>query len=157
MEPHQLDQRPDLGLGSEQENGPAVGAEPASQDSNVQHQRGVGEHELGQVDDDIGLSPDGPGQRGPPEPLGVAILITAAAQSGRFVIEVDDRATLINVAAGRHANLAKAVERFPACVGQSVGGIFRCGHDNLDTVVDSPTWQLLTKSPTRCATSSILS
>jgi hypothetical protein len=108
MESHQLDQRPDLGLGAPQQDGPAVGPEATSQDGDVEHQRGVGEDELGQVDDDVGLGPDGADQSRPPGPLRVSVLVSAAAEGGRLVIEVDDCETLMNIAAGRHASLAKA-------------------------------------------------
>ncbi|MEA2212944.1 MAG: hypothetical protein QOF83_2892 [Solirubrobacteraceae bacterium] len=108
MESDQLDQRPDLGLGAAQQHGPAVGPETTSEDGDVEHQRGVGEDELGQVDDDVGLGPDGADQGRPPGSLRVAVLVSAAAERGRLVLEVDDCETLMNVAAGRHANLAKA-------------------------------------------------
>jgi hypothetical protein len=35
-----------------------VGAQPAGHDGDVEHQGGVGEHELGQIDDDVGLGSD---------------------------------------------------------------------------------------------------
>jgi hypothetical protein len=109
MQPHPLDQRPDLRLGAAQQDRPPVGAEATGEDGDVEHQRGIGEDQLGQVDDDVCLGPDGPGQGRTPEALRVAVLITAATQRGRLVIEVNDGETLVNVAVIRYAGLANVV------------------------------------------------
>jgi metal-sulfur cluster biosynthetic enzyme len=90
VQPHKLDQRPDLWLGAAEANGAPVGAQPTGQHGQVQHQRGVGEDKPREVDDDIGLRADGPRKRPATDPLGAPVLVALAAESGRFVIEIDD-------------------------------------------------------------------
>jgi hypothetical protein len=99
MEPEHLDQGADLGLGAADTDRPAVRSQPASQEGEVEHQRGIGEHQLGEIDDDIGLRADGSGQRGPPESLGVAVLVATAAEGRRLVVEVNDPRNLLNACA----------------------------------------------------------
>jgi hypothetical protein len=60
-----LDQRADLRLGAAQENRPAVGAQPAGQHRQVEHQRGIRERQLRQIHDHIVLGADGTRQRPP--------------------------------------------------------------------------------------------
>lgn len=86
-----LDQGANLGLCPADKHLESLHSQAARQDGEVQHQRGIGEHELGEIDDHITLGADRPGQRPPAPPLGVAVLIAAAAEGGRLVIEVDDR------------------------------------------------------------------
>jgi hypothetical protein len=67
-----------------------VGAQPARQHDQVEHERRVGEHELGQVDPHVLLSADGPDQCPAAAALRRAVLIAGAAQYGRCVIKDDD-------------------------------------------------------------------
>jgi metal-sulfur cluster biosynthetic enzyme len=85
-----------------------VGAQAAGHDGDVEHQGHIGERELGEIDDDIGLGSDRAREGRSPDPLRVAVLVTAAAKGGRLVIEVDDRETLVNDSGGCHAGLAKS-------------------------------------------------
>ena len=59
VQPDDLDQLPDLGLGAVQAHEPAVRAQPAGEHREIEHQREVGEDELGQIDDHIGLGAQG--------------------------------------------------------------------------------------------------
>ena len=96
MQTHQLDQGADLRLGAAEHDLAAVSTKPAGQHGQIEHQGGVGENELGEIDDDVGLSADRPRERLPPDALRIAILVAAAAKCRRCVIEVDDCETLIN-------------------------------------------------------------
>ena len=69
VQPHQLDQRLDLRLGLVQEHRSSPHAQAAGQDRQVEHQRGVGEGELGQVDDDVRLGSDRARERTPTRSL----------------------------------------------------------------------------------------
>jgi hypothetical protein len=96
IEPEQLDQGADLGLGAAHTDRPAVRPQPPSQEGEVEHQRGVGEYQLGEIDDDVGLRADRTRQRGTPKSLGIAVLIAAAAEGRRLVVEVNDPRNLLN-------------------------------------------------------------
>jgi hypothetical protein len=96
MEPEHLDQGADLGLGAAHTDRPAVCPQPPSQEGEVEHQRGVGEHQLGEIDDDVGLRADRTRQRGTPKSLRIAVLIAAAAEGRRLVVEVNDPRNLLN-------------------------------------------------------------
>ena len=52
-----LDQPPDLRLGVAQQHPPPGDAQAAREHREVEHQRGVGERELAEVDDDVGRRP----------------------------------------------------------------------------------------------------
>jgi hypothetical protein len=91
---HHLDQPTDLGLRPTDQQGTAAHAQAASEHGQVQHQRGVSEDELAEVDYDIGLRTDRADESLAPATLSGPVLISAAAQNRRFVIEVDDRANL---------------------------------------------------------------
>ncbi len=67
-----------------------MGPQAASQDGEIEHQRSVGEHELVEVDDHVGLRADRPRQRLAAATLRIAILVATAAQCWWLVIEVDD-------------------------------------------------------------------
>jgi metal-sulfur cluster biosynthetic enzyme len=90
----QLDQGRDLWLGAAEQQRAAVGAEPARDHRQIDHQRGIREHELGQIDDDIRLRPERSGQCRPAAALRRSILIASDAQRGRLFIEIDDPANL---------------------------------------------------------------
>ena len=95
MKPEHLDQGADLGLGAADTDRPAVRPQPPSQDGEVEHQRGVGEHQLGEIDDDVGLRAYRSGQRGAANSLSVAVLIAMTAEGRRLVVEVNDSLKLL--------------------------------------------------------------
>jgi metal-sulfur cluster biosynthetic enzyme len=95
MQPDGFDQRADLGLGTAQQKDHALHTQATRQDREIEHQRRVGEHQLGEVDHDVTLGADRPRQRLAATALGVAILVTAAAEGRGRVIEVDDRRNLL--------------------------------------------------------------
>jgi hypothetical protein len=94
MDPDDLDQRLDLGLWCPQHDRPSVGAQPPGQQRQVHHQRGVGEREVGQVDDDVGLRTDRPRQRPAPTSLGAAVLVARATKQWGLLAEDYDRVKL---------------------------------------------------------------
>jgi hypothetical protein len=96
MQTDELDQGPDLRLRATEQDRASMRAQPAREHREVDHQRGVREHELREVDDHVRLSPEGSRQRLPPAPLRRAILVTSAAQNGRLLFEVDDPLNLPN-------------------------------------------------------------
>jgi hypothetical protein len=100
VEADELDQGPDLWLGAAQQDRAAVGAQPPREHREVDHQRGVREHELGQVYDYVVLGANRAGQSRPPAPLGRSIFIAATAQGRRFFVEVDDPRNLPDTLAG---------------------------------------------------------
>jgi hypothetical protein len=95
-----LDQRSHLRLGSAQIDRTAVGTQAAGQHREVEHQRGVCERQLAEVDDDIGLGTDRARQGLSPESLGSSSLVPAASEGRWLVIEVDDPANLSKPADG---------------------------------------------------------
>ena len=103
MKADDLDHRPDLGLGATQQDLPPTHAQTSSEHREVQHQRGVGEDELGQIDDDVVLGGERPSERGAPAPLCRPVLVAAAAQDRGLVLEVDDRRNLPKVRTARQA------------------------------------------------------
>jgi len=56
----------------------------------VEHQGRVGEDELAEIDDDVGLRADRAGQGWTPDPLRIAVFVTAAAEGRRLVVKVND-------------------------------------------------------------------
>ncbi len=90
MKSDDLDQRPDLRLGATQEDRAAVSTQTAGQHGQVKHQRRISEDEAGEVDDDIALRANRARQRPAAAPLRAPVLVALAAESRRFVIEVDD-------------------------------------------------------------------
>jgi hypothetical protein len=97
VQPDELDQRADLRLGAAQQQRAALRAEPLGEHREVDHQRGIGEHELGQIDDYIGLRAERARQSWPASSLCRPILIPAASQNRRFFIEIDDFTNLPKV------------------------------------------------------------
>jgi metal-sulfur cluster biosynthetic enzyme len=92
VQPDDLDQRLDLWLRALQEDRAPVGSEAPREHRQVEHQRRIGEHQLGEVDNDVGLCLDRSGQRLAPTSLRCAVLVAAAAQGWRLVVEIDDGA-----------------------------------------------------------------
>ena len=103
MEADDLDHRPDLGLGASQQDLLPAYAQAASEHREVQHQGGVGEDELGQIDDDVILGGERTGQRRAPASLRRPVLVAATAQDRGLVLEVDDRRNLPKVRTARQA------------------------------------------------------
>jgi hypothetical protein len=60
-----LDQGLDLRLGTAQEQSAPAHAQPPCEHGEIEHERGVSERKLGQVDDDVGLRTDCSGQSAP--------------------------------------------------------------------------------------------
>src|SRR2546423_5360455 len=77
---HHLDQPADLGLRPTDQQRTAAHAQAASEHGQVQHQRSVGEHELAEVDYDIGLGTDRADESLATATLSCPVLISAAAQ-----------------------------------------------------------------------------
>lgn len=71
-----------------------VRTQATSQDGQVEHQRRVAEHEVGEIDDDIPAGLDGAGERPPAVALCRPILVAATAQYRGVVIELDDPGNL---------------------------------------------------------------
>ena len=90
VEAHHLDQPVDLRLGPLQIDGTAPPAQAAGEQRQVEHQRGIGEHQLAEVDQDIALGRDRTGDRLASNSLRSAVFVPGAAQDGGFFIEVDD-------------------------------------------------------------------
>ena len=86
----ELDQRADLRLSVAQQDRAAAHPQPARQHRQVEHQRRVGEHELGEVDDDIRLRSDRAHECAAPTRLRRPVLVSAATQDRRFVSKLDD-------------------------------------------------------------------
>jgi hypothetical protein len=90
VQPHELDQRPDLRLRAPQANRASLGAQTAGEHRKIKHQRHISENEVTQVDDHVGLRADGARERPAPSTLRGPILVPATAQSRRVFIELDD-------------------------------------------------------------------
>jgi metal-sulfur cluster biosynthetic enzyme len=87
-----FDHTADVGLRVAKAQLPAAGPQPAGDERKVQHERGVGEAQISQVDDHVVVRPQRAGQRRPPAGLGRKVLVTAASQHGGLFAEVDDDA-----------------------------------------------------------------
>jgi hypothetical protein len=97
MDPNRLDQRADLRLGTTQHDRLAAVAQSSGEQRKIEHQRDVGEAELGQIDDHVGLGAECAGERTPPDSLGAAVLIAGTAEDRRCFGEVDDQGNLLKV------------------------------------------------------------
>jgi hypothetical protein len=95
MQADGFDQRADLRLGAAEQKDHALDTQATRQDREIEHQRRVSEHQLGEVDHDVALGADRPRQRLTAAALRVAILVSAAAEGRGRVIEVDDRRNLL--------------------------------------------------------------
>jgi metal-sulfur cluster biosynthetic enzyme len=103
VQPHLLDHRAHGGLRIEQPQRAAVNPEPSRQDGDVEHQRGVAEHQLAKVHHDVTAGVDRAGESPSPEALRRPVLVSSTAQHRGVVIELDDRGNLQNRAGGRKA------------------------------------------------------
>jgi hypothetical protein len=79
MQADDLDQCPDLWLSPPEQDRPAVCAQAAGQHCEVEHQRRVGEDQIREVDDDVRLRTNSPGQRSPSASLRGPVLVALAA------------------------------------------------------------------------------
>ncbi len=80
MQPHRLDEGEDLGLGSPEAKRPAADSQSPRDHRQVKHQRSIGEHELGEVDDDVGLCADRADERLAATTLRRPVFITTAPE-----------------------------------------------------------------------------
>jgi len=87
VDPDDLDQRLDLWLGAAEHDRAAVSPQSPGQKRQVDHQRGIGERQLGQVDDQVGLGSQRARQGATTAPLGAADLVAGATEDGRLVAE----------------------------------------------------------------------
>ena len=90
MQSDLLDQSRDLRLRSAQKDRATPVPQTARQRRKVEHQRGVCEHETGQIHGHVGLRAKGTHERPPSAPLGRLVLIPTAAQRRWLFVEVDD-------------------------------------------------------------------
>jgi hypothetical protein len=97
VQPDELDQGHDLRLRAAEADGAAAYPEAAGQNGQVDHQRRVGEGELREVDDHVGLRADRPCERSATDPLGYPVLVAAATERGSLFIERDDPRNLPKV------------------------------------------------------------
>lgn len=107
MQADGLDQLVDLGLRATDEQVQALHPKAAGEDGEVEHQRRVGEHEFGEIDDDVALRAQRTRQRLAPTARGVAIFVTTATQRGGRVIEGDDRGNLLKAQANSRPRAAQ--------------------------------------------------
>jgi metal-sulfur cluster biosynthetic enzyme len=108
VQPHLLDQASHRGARVAQPKHPTPSPQSTGQRGEIEHQRGVAEHELTEVDDDVAASVDGSCEGAPPVPLGGLILVSSTTQYCGAVIELDDSSNLHNsVAAGKAGHVAR--------------------------------------------------
>ena len=105
MQPHLLDDGLHGWLGVMQAQSAAVDPQAPGQNREIEHQRGVAEGQLGQVDDHVRAHLDGPGKGTAPVPLGGPILISSTTQDRGGVIEFDDPGNLHNRATGGNPSI----------------------------------------------------
>jgi hypothetical protein len=92
----QFNQMHDLRLRALEQQ-PALAAPQAIREHRqVEHQRGVGKHEVPEVNEDVTLGSKCEDKCPSPEALGASILVTCAEQHRRVVGELDDRGTLLS-------------------------------------------------------------
>lgn len=75
MKPDELDQGDDLGLRTPQPKRSPPTPQTPREHRKVEHERGVGEVEAAEVDDDVGLGRQRANESAPSEPLGAPILV----------------------------------------------------------------------------------
>ena len=109
MQADHLDHRADLGLRASQQNRSAADPQAPGEHREVEHQRCIGEHQLAEIDDHVGLGTQRASQRGSPASLRGPILVAAATEDRRLVIEVDDGENLQKIRASRQVKLGTFV------------------------------------------------
>ena len=90
-----LDQRADVRLRAVEPQRPALGAQALREDGQVDHQRGVGEGQLGEVDDDVARRLEGRGDRPAASTAGRSILVPRDPEDRQLLVEVNDAGKLI--------------------------------------------------------------
>jgi hypothetical protein len=103
VQPHHLDDHLDRRLRIVQAQNAAVDPQAPGQGGQVEHQRGVTEHQLGEIDDDVTTRLDGPGKGAAPISLRGPVFVSPTTQYRGGVIELDDSRNLHNGAAGGKA------------------------------------------------------
>ena len=78
METNELNQVLDLRLGPVQEQLAVPATQSIREHRQIHHQRGIGEIEVAQVDENIGLSSESEHQSSPTKALGTPILVASA-------------------------------------------------------------------------------
>jgi hypothetical protein len=96
MQADGLDQRADVRLGAAQPQGPALGTQPLRQAGQIDHHRGVGEVELGEVDDDVTGRLQRRGQGAPAASTGRAVFVPRDPQDRKLLVKVNDPGKLIH-------------------------------------------------------------
>ena len=99
MQPDKLDQIHDLRLGALEQERALATPQAVGEHRQVDHQGGVGEHQIPQVDGDIALGAEGENKRPPAKALRTPILVSGAQEDRRVVGELDDCANLLDWAA----------------------------------------------------------
>ena len=90
MKPDELDQRSDLRLRAPDQDLPSPHAQTARQYGEIQHQRGVSERQVAEIDHDVGLRANRAGQRAATDSLGRPVLVAGAPKRCGVFIEADD-------------------------------------------------------------------
>ena len=101
MQSDLLDDDPHRRLRVAQAEHAAPSPEAAGQSGQIEHQRGVTERQLGEIDYHVPLGADRPGERGASVSLGRTVLIASTTQYPAGVIELDDAGNLHNGSRGR--------------------------------------------------------
>ena len=96
VKPDELDQAQDLRLGRVKAQRTAARPQAPGESRQVEHQRGVGERERGEIDDDVVLSSDRERQCPSTRALRGAIFVAPAAQDSGAFIELDDRGKVLD-------------------------------------------------------------
>jgi metal-sulfur cluster biosynthetic enzyme len=110
VQPDQLDQALDLRLRAAQRH-PAAGlAQAAGHHREVDHQRGVGERQLREVDEQVAVRRERPRERSAPQRLRGPILITGAGEDRRFFAEGDDPGNLPQTALATLSHMSATPE-----------------------------------------------
>jgi metal-sulfur cluster biosynthetic enzyme len=85
-----LDQGADVGLRVGEPQGHPLGAQPLGQAGEVDHQRRVGEAQLGEVDDDVSGGGEGSRQRAPAAAARRPVLVALDPEDRELLVEADD-------------------------------------------------------------------
>src|SRR5438270_676509 len=92
MQPDELDEAGDLGLGLAQPQAAPVGAHALGQDRQVEDQRRIGEHQLAEVHHDVAAALHRTGEGPAPQSLRGQVLVAGTAQHPTLVVVADDGA-----------------------------------------------------------------
>jgi metal-sulfur cluster biosynthetic enzyme len=89
-----LDEHADVRLRVGEPQRHALGAEPLRQAGQVDHQRRVGEPQVGEVDDDVPRGGEGSRERAPPAAARRPVLIALDPEDRKLLVEADDAGKL---------------------------------------------------------------